>query len=99
MKAENITRLPAETLFDEMNRCHETGNHRTAVIVFKTSNWPGRDYSEECRSYRSHSNQWGWDYSKMGQCRIGDCLDGSDPGVRLDWMGWDVDYWYWENSK
>ena len=98
MKAErNITKLPADTLFDEMNKCNETGNHRTAIIVFKASNWPDQDYSEECRSYRSPSGQWGWDYSKMGTCRVGDCLDGSDPCVRLDWMGWEVDYWYWEN--
>ena len=32
-------RFKPETLFDEMNKCHETGNHRTAVIVFKQSNF------------------------------------------------------------
>ena len=35
-------RFNPETLFDEMNKCHETGNHRTAVIVFKQSNFKKR---------------------------------------------------------
>lgn len=84
-----------ETLFDEMNKCHETGNHRTAVIVFKQSNF-NKEYSEESRSYRSHSDQWGWDYTKLGNRRSGDCLDGTDKGVRLDYYNWEVEYWYWE---
>lgn len=84
-----------ETLFDEMNKCHKTGNHRTAVIVFKQSNFM-QEYSELSRSYRSHSDQWGWDYTKMGRCRLGHCLDGTDKGVRLDYYNWEVEYWYWE---
>ena len=46
-------RFNPETLFDEMNKCHETGNHKTAVIVFKQSNFT-QEYSELSRSYRSH---------------------------------------------
>lgn len=34
-----------DTLFDEMNKCNETGNHRVAVIVFKQSNFK-KGYSE-----------------------------------------------------
>ena len=83
-----------ETLFDEMNKCHETGNHRVAVIVFKQSNFK-KEYSEESRSYSSHSDQWGWDYSKSGNCRLADCLDGTDVDVRLDYYDWEIDYWYW----
>lgn len=86
--------MPASTLFDEMNNCHVTGNHRRAVIVFSQSNWD-QPYSEESRSYITHSNQWGWDYNKMGRCRLGDCLDGSERGVRLDWYDWEIEYWYW----
>lgn len=92
-------KFPASTLFDEMNRCNETGKHRTAVIVFSADNWPGQNYSEEARSYASYSCQWGWDNSKMGNCRIGDCLDGEDLGVRLDWYNCKIDYWYWKNEK
>lgn len=88
-------RFTPETLFDEMNKCHETGNHKVAIIVFKKENWK-QEYSELSRSYRSNSNQWGWDYSKLGRCRLGDCLDGTDTGVRLDYYNWAIDYWYWE---
>lgn len=84
----------ASTLFNEMNKCNETGNHKTAVIVFSQSNW-SKKYPEISRSYKSHSNQWGWDYTKSGKCRLGSCLDGTDNDVRLDWYNWTIDYWYW----
>lgn len=87
----------AETLRDAMNECHETGKHRNAIIVFKQSSFK-EEYSELSRSYRSYSDQWGWDYSKSGRSRLGDCLDGSENGIRLDWYDWDVDYWYWEDE-
>ena len=87
---------PASTLFDAMNNCNVTGEHKTAIIVFSQENWPDKNYSEQSRSYRTHSNQWGWDYSKMGHSRLGDCLDGTEQGVRLDWYNWKIEYWYWE---
>lgn len=93
---KEINKQPASTLFDEMNKCNQTGNHRTAVIVFKQSNWK-KEYSEESRSYRSHSDQWGWDYDKLGRRRTGHCLDGKDNDVRLDYYNWDIEYWYWED--
>lgn len=88
-----------QELFDEMNKCNQTGQHKVAIIVFKSSNWPGKNYSEISRSYRSCSGQWGWDYSKMGTCRIGNCLDGTDNGVRLDYYNWEIESWYWEPSR
>lgn len=82
-------------MFDEMNKCNETKQHRTAVIVFTKNSFDG-DFSEKERSYKSHSDQWGWDYRKSGHCRIADCLDGEDVGVRLDYYpDWKVEYWYW----
>ena len=33
-----IVKRPASTLFDEMNKCHETGKHRIAIIVFSQEN-------------------------------------------------------------
>lgn len=87
----------AETLWDTMKECHKTGKHRTAIIVFKQSSFK-EVYSETERSYASYSDQNGWHPTKMGHCRIGDCLDGKDLGVRLDWQDWDVDYWYWEDE-
>lgn len=91
-----MERFKASTLFDEMNKCHETGKHKTAIIVFAQSNFT-QPYSEESRSYSSYSDQWGWDYTKMGHCRLGSCLDGSESGVRLDWHNWEVEYWYWKD--
>lgn len=93
-----IVKRPASTLFDEMNNCHVTGNHRTAIIVFAQSNWPTKEYSELSRSYASPSNQWGWDYSKLGNCRLADCLDGTDNDVRLDLYNWKIEYWYWKED-
>lgn len=89
-------RFPASTLFDEMNKCHVTGKHRAAIIVFSQDSFTS-PYTEEQRSYKSSSNQWGWDYSKSGRCRLGDCLDGSEKGIRLDWYDWKVESWYWAN--
>lgn len=86
---------PASTLFDAMNECHVTGEHKTAIIVFSQENWK-QEYSELSRSYESHSNQHGWDYSKLGNCRIGNCLDGTDYGVRLDYYNWKIEFWYWK---
>lgn len=87
---------PASTLFDAMDNCNIMGEHKTAIIVFSQENWPNRDYSEQSRSYRTYSNQRGWDYSRAGSCRFGDCLDGTDHDVRLDWYNWKIEYWYWE---
>lgn len=92
--APNGTELfPASTLCDEMNKCHETGKHRRAAIIFKQNNF-AQPFSEESRTYISHSDQWGWDYSKMGRCRIGSCLDGTET-IRLDYHEWRVEAWYW----
>ena len=84
------------TLFDEMNKCHESGNHRYAVIVFSGENWPDENYSEKSRSYRTYSDQWGWGYNYLGRQRLGSCLDGTDDNVRLDRYDWKIEYWYWE---
>lgn len=91
-----LEKFPSSTLFDEMNRCHETGHHRTAVIVFSSSNWPDKNYSLESRSYASHSNQWGWGYHYLGRRRLGSNLDGTDQNIRLDQYNWDIEYWYWK---
>lgn len=95
---EKIKKLSPDTLFDEMDKCNKTGNHRTAVIVFSSKNFPNKNYTEKERSYESYSDQWGWDYSKSGRCRIANCLDGIDNGVRLDYYNWEVEYWYWKEN-
>lgn len=91
-----MTKFPPYTLFEEMSKCHKTGNHRTAIIVFDQSNFT-QPYSEESRSYASYSDQWGWNPRAMGRCKLGSCLDGTDPDVRLDWYEWTVEFWYWKD--
>lgn len=73
------------------------------VIVFSPSNWPGRDYSLESRSYAVSSDNKAWIHGIAGHSIYGDSLDGTDLGVRLDLYmrdgrggpgGWTVDYCY-----
>lgn len=91
-----MEKFSPDCLFEAMNRCHETGKHRTAIIVFAQSNFT-TEYSELSRSYESPSDQNGWNYKRMGNCRLGDCLDGTEQGVRLDWYDWEIEYWYWKD--
>lgn len=89
-----MEKFSPQALFDEMNKCNKTANHRNAVIVFTEDSFDD-PYTVEERSYVSDSDQWGWDYSKAGRCRLADCLDGKDLNVRLDHYNWKVEYWYW----
>lgn len=91
-----MKKISPDSLFEEMNHCHETGKHRTAIIVFAQSNFT-TEYSEISRSYESTSDQKGWNYNRIGNCRLGDCLDGTEQGVRLDWHNCKVEYWYWKD--
>lgn len=76
----------------EFAKANEEGREIYGVVVYSQSNWE-TEYSLESRSYATFSNQWGWDYSKMGHCRIGYALDGSE-SIRMDWYQWKVDYCY-----
>lgn len=68
----------------------------SGVIVYKQSNFT-KEYSETSRSYRvtNLSGKRFFD-GMIGNSVYGDCLDGSDPGVRLDAYNWDVEYCYLE---
>lgn len=77
---------------EAFGKANEDGTVLYGVVVFSKSNWK-TDYSLESRSYATYSDQWGWDYSKMGHCRIGYALDGSD-SCRMDYYDWKVDYCY-----
>lgn len=93
-----IEKFSADTLFDEMNKCNVTREHKTAVIVYKQSCFT-KELPEKSRSYSSHSNQWGWNYNLMGRQRLGDCLDGTEKNVRLDWFDGEIEYWYWKEDE
>ena len=65
----------------------------TGVIVYKASNWK-KSYTEKQRSYRVSSCNRCFQSGKISNAMVGDCIDGTDTGVRLDWYHWDVDYCY-----
>ena len=87
-----MQRITYREFCDEFYKANEENRISYGVIVFSQKNWK-KDYPEESRSYATFSDQWGWDYSKMGHCRMGYCLDGSE-GVRLDYYDWKVEYCY-----
>lgn len=70
----------------------------TAVVVFRSDNWPEKNYSLEARSYRFVSDNKYFLPGMGGNSIFANSLDQSDSGVRLDWyLGeWDVDYCYIE---
>jgi len=70
----------------------------SAVIVYKPENWPV-EYSLESRSYQVWNNNRAFQPGKIANSIYGYALDGSDPGVRLDWYKWKVDYCYMEEAN
>lgn len=68
----------------------------SAVIVYKQSNFTN-PYSEHERSYRITNLAGKAFFENMHSDSIyGDCLDGNDPGVRLDRYDWDIEFCYFE---
>lgn len=65
----------------------------TGVIVYKASNWD-KPYTEIERSYEVHNCCRAFQPNKIANSIFGNCLDGKDMGVRLDWYKWEVDYCY-----
>lgn len=66
----------------------------TGVIVFKQENWPNKMYSVKSRSYRVSNSNRAFQEGKISNQLSGNCLDGTDQGVRLDWYKWAVEYCY-----
>ena len=89
MEKERITFADFQEKF---NKANEDNTKLYGVVVYSQKNWE-KEYPLESRSYVTWSNQWGWDYSKMGHCRMGYALDGSE-GIRMDYYDWEVDYCY-----
>ena len=67
----------------------------TGVIVYKADNWT-KSYTEEQRSYRVSSCNRCFQDGKIANSMYGDCLDGTEHGVRLDWYKWVPEYCYFE---
>ena len=71
----------------------------TGVIVFSQNNFK-IPYSTRSRSYQVQSDNKYFIPGLIGASIFGDCLDGTDQGVRLDWYmkasqdPWEVEYCY-----
>lgn len=72
-----------------------------AVIVFSNESFSSQELSIEERSYKVSSGAKYFDPQMIGNSLVGNCLDGKDLGIRLDWyMGqpkgkrWEVEYCY-----
>lgn len=77
---------------------------KEAIIVFTNESLNGVvDYTLEERSYKVYSSEKWFDSSMIGTSLYGNCLDGRDKNVRLDWYirrlpeegrRWIVEYCY-----
>jgi len=87
--------------FNEEHGYTTKGNEKRleAVVVFKEESWD-KPYTETQRSYQFSSDNKAFLPNQLGNSIFGDCLDGKDLGVRLDWYmkdsekPWKVDYCY-----
>lgn len=66
------------------------------VIVYRADNWD-TPYSLESRSYRFRSDNKRFVPGLIGSSVFASALDGSDDGVRLDWVDWRIENCYIEN--
>ena len=87
-----MEKISYSKLADKFAEANEKNEKLYGVIVYSQKNWK-KEYPIESRSYATFSDQWGWDASKMGHCRIGYALDGSE-GIRMDYYNWKVEYCY-----
>lgn len=78
---------------NKQNNNGASGEPISGVIVYKQSNFKD-EYSELSRSYRVWSNNRAFQSGMIANSMFGDCLDGSEHGVRLDWYRWEVEYCY-----
>lgn len=77
----------------------EDNKRLVGVVVFKPESWPGHEYTLEERSYKVVSDNKAFIPGMGGNSIFGECLDGVDRGVRLDWYmksdrPWKVDFCY-----
>ncbi len=71
-----------------------------AYIVFSRSNWR-KQYPLKARTYRVSSASSWFKSENIGNCLIGDSLDGIDKDVRIDaYFGkWEIEYCYIEEES
>lgn len=88
----------------QLHDLEEREDWKEAIIVFKPESFE-KEYTEEQRSYKVGRYCKWFQKGAIGCALYGDCLDGTDKGIRLDWyikslpkdnLGkrWIVDYCY-----
>lgn len=77
------------------NDTHNMKAEKFAVIVYSQSNFT-TEYSEESRSYRVSNANDKFSHRTSSDSLLGDCLDGTEDEVRLDWYDWQIEYCYFE---
>ena len=86
--------------FNEAHGYTTNGNkERLRGIVVFTEDSFSKPYTVKERSYEVDSDQKAFLPNQIGYSIFGDCLDGRDLGVRLDWYmkdknPWKVEYCY-----
>ena len=96
MKKEKITFDKLWKNMNTFNREHPDKQDMPClfgVIVYKQDNWE-KEYSELSRSYEVCNSSRAFQDGKISNRLSGNCLDGTDDGVRLDWYNWDIEYCY-----
>ena len=101
MKSKRITfKELCDIMFD--HNTNKKGCPLKAVIVFTQESF-NKEYSELSRSYSVSSESKYFMPNMGGNSLFGNCLDGSESGVRLDWYiygdkPWRVEYCYLVND-
>lgn len=96
-----MTKITYRELVDKMQEFNAQNPSKSdtdtisAIIVFSSDNWE-KNYTLAERSYRVTNANRLFQAGKISSSLFGDCLDGHDLGVRLDWYRWKVEYCYFE---
>lgn len=103
LKEGKDNHITFDELVDTMVEANRNGQVLEGVIVFTEDSF-NKPYSEESRSYKVDNENSKYLMSNMlGSSIFGNCLDGTDQGVRLDQYidllrddgkGWKIDYCY-----
>lgn len=102
MKSKRITFGELCDIMFDHNASNKKECPLEAVIVFKQESF-NKEYSELSRSYAVCSETKYFQPNMGGNSLFGNCLDGSERGVRLDWYiygdkPWRVEYCYLIND-
>lgn len=57
------------------------------TIIYSQDNW-NKPFTETQRTYETNTSQKYFNSNMCGTSLYGNCLDGTDLGVRLDWYNW-----------